>query len=678
MEPALSGGPEGRGMAELVSEGGRRRALIMFDDGMCQSIDVTGLAQIDPTEEFLEGILSYVNTLKPWSQISHLTTLARCVGDGMESLAINVLPNTEAGWQRLLFRVFEHHFSRSDVRRSVKTAVMEWNSVVAPTIERLQDSVGIVPLGVVVPRAPNRLEKVDVSGAQASLIGQRFAKEVSGTIDKLLVSVSISRTDPDYLEEIRNELSYRRKILYDCLVQWWRQIKAHFDYGQTLLAGVDWFTLKQELDLRMTRNKQFGCKPLTKGSTRETLANKLAVISYSCSGTNSQEARAKSPYLYSWYTNLCLPPDVPEALGGITLNRRIDWMLGELWKEDVKYCAALLIMLNPSWTPYAILDAKVKDPYGKPYLEINDGIYRFRVDKPRARAKKESQLDALSSEIIETVLRASAKQRMRLRDANAHRAEYLFLLSAKSDPSLRGVEGNLYKVFPVLESVLPPGTINLKRIRATEGVLEWFRTGSVQAMRKKLGNTTRVILHHYLPAPLLAAWNVRLIRRFQNLWVSVAAAKEDFLLDVTDFHSIEDLHIFLADMLKLHAPSTSPLAEELHRVLGEGYEREQHNQQDNHSSLAISVSQKSLLALYLYQVVAIDSGVEPDKLEIRDAVTGFRPRDFINLAVLLRSEIPRRGDSYIRAAHDSAVQKIPQYQRRLKWGDLLLRIGNAR
>ena len=197
-------------------------------------------------------------------------------------------------------------------------------------------------------------------------------------------------------------------------------------------------------------------------------------------------------------------------------------------------------------------------------------------------------------------------------------------------------------------------------------------------MSRKLGNSRKVVLTHYLPEPLLVAWNTRLIRRFQNLWLMVAAGNEDFLLDVTDFNTVGQLHAFLADMMMQHSPTSSPLALELHNRLtwllnDDSKSRSTFFHQEG--NLAVPVSKQSLAVLYLYQECALDSGVTPDVLDAPDIMTGLRPRQFIDLAEILRHQLPSHRDVKVRKAHDAAKDLVTTMRSDIHWGDLLTKKG---
>ncbi len=664
-------------MVSIESIDGCIKARVRHENGRSSGIDISKLARCDPSGHLLACLVQVVNTLKPYSQIATFRGANLVLGGALAAWG-ECLPQAAGAWQVLVSRLYEYHFTRTDTGMSLKSVVSVWNSL-AHCLERVRDHCGYIPPDVVIPHVPPRLEAIEASSYEHSFLGQAATLQSVRSVDKLLLPLDLARTDAAYLEEVRDGLIYRSKLLEQCLVAWWEQVKAHYAYGQALLHNANWPELHQSL---IAHASDRSAKRRTNGATTETLANQLAVIVHQHDGLHSNKVRASSPFLPSYAGDLHLPGDAPPAFNGVPRFLRVDWMLGKLSAIDCSLLAALLILRNPNFTPYSILNARIADRDGKRYLELDDQGFRFRVDKPRAKAMKESVLDESSAEIVRTLYEMGAAARQRLQDRQSLVANYLLLICgadgayATVSPrvvgeKLRGRGSLLYKAFPALMEELPPGTITLSRIRTTQGVIEWFRTGSVVAMRKRLGNSTAVVLQHYLPPCLLAAWNTRLIRRFQNLWITVAAAADDFLLEVTDFNTRGELGAFVADMLRLHTNGSSPLADVLHARFGDHSPLRPGGAGDIADQLAISVSKNSLLALYLYQEAAIAEGLPSALMDCVDETTGICPRQFINLAELLRHEIPEHCDGSLRQAHAQALAELAGHPVKAKWGALI-------
>ena len=211
--------------------------------------------------------------------------------------------------------------------------------------------------------------------------------------------------------------------------------------------------------------------------------------------------------------------------------------------------------------------------------------------------------------------------------------------------------------------------MSLKKIRATEGVLEWFRTKSVRAAAKKIGNSERVVLEHYIPRALMRAWMTRAVRRFQNLWITVAAADEPFLLDVTDFSSLPELNAFVSDMLRLHAPASSPLAAELHLRLKSSDLTDVPGARQG--DLHVTLSMASLSALYTYRAAASLALLTREELTRVDPNSGVALDAFIQLADLLQVRLPLDRNPDYRRVHAEAMEGAATSSRVERWAQVI-------
>jgi hypothetical protein len=666
---------------KLITQGRNTWVAVSFEDGKTHRINVTRLARLDPSHKFIAAIINTVKGQRPYSQVSVLVEIARVFGNAIDDLELRQLPTTSVSWQRLISDVYKHHFTSRASKGTLDSAIHIWNSAIARTLERLQQTEDFIPVGVVVQRAPWSLSRGPRTH-QPKHIGDAGVQPLVEPVQKLLLSVDLSRTDAEYLNELRADLVSRREFLHEILLTWWHQVINHFEYGNRLLSGVRWPSVKRELDSAIEKKSRPSAREMVCGSMAESMARQLCVILNDRHGDLSTKGHS-SPYMYNYTGWLKIPLDAPPALPGVDRSQRVAWMLGYLSPVDIAVCSSLLIMHNPNFTPYAVLDAKLTDARGKPRLEIDGETIRFRVEKPRARAMKHANLDETSAWIIESVVAMSSRSRALLSKTGSPLAKRLFFTTNTNgdfgpvEPRtigavLNGQSQGLYRAFKDLGKILPKGTITLRRIRATEGVLEWFRTGSLQAMRRKLGNTYRVTLRHYLPASLLAAWNTRIVRRFQNLWIAVAAANEPFLLKVTDFNTITELHQFLGDIMNLHSSTSSPLASELHRLFGGSDAAETELEQVTGKRLAVNVSKQSLCFLYLYQEAALKAGISQEQMRMPDSVTGICPKHFLDLADLMKHEVAHRGDTGLRNAHNAAIEEVEKYRDAVRWSDLMI------
>lgn len=683
---------------ELIQNHDKLFAEVTDELGRKNKADLTPLLILGKdTERLLPPLIAEIRLKRPITMSGQLRRL-RSLGEAFEHIRMSSLPNTEWGWQQLILDVHRFILTRTNRKSTLQTRLAsEWAYI--RTFFLILVEHGLIPVSAHIPPTIEVLSTIDVSRYGNDLLGQGppEADEATGQLDKLLVSVSLSRTDSEYLEEVRDTLAARRAVLYKVLTDYWFKIKQNLEFGRTLLATVDWPSLKAELD-SSEKSSLLKYHPANPLNGLDGLANYLAVIKYHYKGCppsidTLRKNKDKSVYLpregrigsvKTWIAKIDLPPNFINQQTWSVKNI-LWWWQGRISHLDVSMITALLIMLQPSWTPHAILHATVSSRKGKQYLDFPDNGASFEVKKPRAGAMKDEVLDPISLEIIRTLIDEGASLRMVLAKADNPLSTLLMIPYGKkavSSPIFSGASSFLsgYKnnrktgwigtLYPELEELgLGAGTISFSKIRKTEGILEWFKTKSIKAVSKKLGNTERVVLDHYIPTPLLNAWNTRLIRRFQNLWITTAAAEESFLLDVTDFSTLEDLHSFLRDMLQLHQSSSSPLAEALHQKF-DILSPESLRLTPSNGHLHVAISTNTLIALYSYQSHLISLGLSNDLLDKKDSDTGFTPRQFLSIADLLQARLPLDKNPHYRTCHDAALVAVEAVASRTRWPTL--------
>lgn len=643
--------------------------------------------------------LNRMSTAK--GKLAHL----RALGDALSSLGVTSLPASESDWQVLIRDIHYFIITRPDSVASLKTRIASVWLTIRGFLFGLVEA-GVIPISVYLPPVREALDSLDISEHQARLIGQKapVGVDASAKIEKLICSVSVARTDAQYLEEIRDTLAARRHLLFETLAGYWQQIKANFDFGRLLRESVVWDDLKL-----LVEKYPLGAPsshPANPATGIRGLANYLAVIQHEyagCPPTDSHLLKCGRQFEFlprlsslspisAWSVEYAAP-DAPYGRQGWSERNVLWWWQGRLSHFDVSMIAALLVMMHPSWTPSSILLAKVTNRNGKQYLDLSNEGHSYEVEKPRAKAMKMDTLDPLAYEIISTLIQEGTELRKELRAQGDLRASLLFLPYGRSkvatpipniastflsgSTAMRGQINTIWigMIYPELVAGgLSDGKLSFAKVRNTEGVLEWFRTKSLRAVARKLGNTEKVVLQHYIPKPILDAWNTRMIRRYQNLWISVAAANEDFLLDVTDFSSLSDLHAFLIDVLRLHSPTDSPLAEMLHQrfdVLFGNESGVSSKAGRNKAHLHIAISKGALSALYSYQATVLHLGLPDAALDKQDVLTGLSPRHFLTLTDLLQSRLPEDKNPEYVACHEAAIQIASDPSIRLKWSQLL-------
>lgn len=660
-------------------------AEVELENGKLSRIDISNLLVLgEDYRHLLDPIVRHLNRGRPKSQILGLHRV-QLIGQGLQFHRYISLPTDQSHWQDFVIRLFEFVLSRKESQQRLDTRLTVWNKQIVPLLTALRDAEEVIPLTVEIPRPSYREEIRIKHNDLKNLLGDQSSKRAGRHVNKLLAEVSLAIADDDYLEKVRDLLSYRRRVLKDCLTAWWQQIKDHYEYGQQLLARTEWKVLKAELDANRHRHGQgksgrTGNPHIANGRTEVALGNCLAILVNEHNSMCTKEILSSTKRLPDRGI-VRVPPSAPRIVSPyISVTQRLNWMLGNLSTTDTAVCMGLLIMQMPQLTSRSLLFARIIDKKGHVVLEAEGSSYRFRVDKPRARSMKGGKTDEIAKDVLSSVVAMTKPLRRRLREQKSPLASMLFISSVRGGIQHPGenvvtflsgsgrLGHSLTHHFPELKNAgLSKGTITFSKIRATEGVLEWFRTGSVASMARKLGNTTQVVLNHYLPESLLARWNIRLIRRFQNLWISVAAANEDFLLQVTDFGTLGDLHAFLADMLQQHSSTSSPLATAMHEAFAVDAPPAKQ------AGLMVSISTQTLAALYLYQDAAIAAGMSENALNRPDALTNIKPRQFLTLAQLLRHQLPLARDSRMREAHAMGCELAERLRKTIRWEELMIR-----
>lgn len=676
---------------DLCREEGTLIAKLHGDSGDAERFDLSHFLVLGPdAERMLTPLLATV-------QLSRVTTTRqrlRCLvqfGEALRAVGCRALPSKGDDWQALVLDVHRFIHTRQDRKQNLVTRHIFIWKITRRWFTTLVEE-GLAPATVHIP--PTRSDLI-VGDEADKLIGDSPPERVDTTAEtcKLLMPISLSRSDAAYLDEIRDTLVGRRQALFSCLKDYWDKLRENLEFGRLLRSALTEAQFK-ELTVDGPSGKQCRDSP---SDSIESLAAHLTLLERAygtpfrhrgTAGLTRQQLSAYSlPQLERWPIAAALPPRLADTSSQAGLILMWTW-LGRFSQRDVSVIIALLTMLHAKWTPTAISEALVHDRDGKSYLDLDEDGLCFEVKKHRAKAMKRESLSPLAEEILTTVLTFSRELREQLQSAGNPLAGRLFLpwgkgenvcASASIGYQVKFISGRdvgkksrryrwLGDFYPSLASAgLTPGTISFKKIRATEGVLEWFRTKSIHAVSRRMGNSTRVVLEHYIPKALLHAWMTRAARRFQNLWIAVAAADEPFLLDVTDFSSIAELNSFIADLLQSHGEKSSPLAAELHKRLSVSVGPQV---PECDGDLHVSLNVQSLSALYSYQAAVLEAAASMDVLTKVDLASGASPQAFMQLADLLQLQLPVDRNAEYRRIHEAAMAKAREPTLIQAWAQL--------
>ena len=569
-------------------------------------------------------------------------------------------PKTQTQWQNLLLYFLRFYLlDQSYSTMSVPNRIQLWKGTVRPALAFLLEE-RIIPLGVEIPRVEPRREPL--AGTPPPLLGQRTVTKVAQSTprrQKLLVNLDFALNDADYLGRIERECREKIATLRDACLEHWNAMRADHRTGAALAKTIS----EEEIQARI-RDGQY--QDMAPGAWRSSALasaalpdghlwalavaqrmlragpdlNCICVEALRASPFFNRSAFDRPPYYDALERRSALAAHAKALVQNTVLFYRF---LGILSAVDVAAACCLLMIEHPQFTSSSLTHAQLCDERGRLFLQASveaGGALRFSVDKPRAGARKHATLSPIAEEIVTYVIETTAPIRTLMR-ASGHKAwRYLFLgqqhgghlgpLKTTPMAALTGGGCNLIRLYPKLaKQGLVRGTLDYRRVRNTMGVLRWFETGSLVEMSRCLGNTRHVALTHYLPPALLHAWNARLIRRFQNTLIILAAHEEDYLLEVTDFTSFGDLLTFMAQLLEQHQDRTSPIASQLHARLGR-----RSSACGDGRLLNVRCSVQSLAYLYAFDAYA--AGLQESQRKQRDAVTGLSVQSFMDLSRMIR------------------------------------------
>lgn len=283
-------------------------------------------------------------------------------------------------------------------------------------------------------------------------------------------------------------------------------------------------------------------------------------------------------------------------------------------KYTIAPFAVYLVARHPVLTDSALLGCELYNSNGKRVgLQKSDAGLLLIVKKGRKGAQQEVLLTEDTAAAVELLIQITAPLRTYLKDRNDDGWRRLFIIEGGQGFQKPYVFTNKISFAKILRQREFVGfhqhalgalvhSVSLARVRATAGILVYPRTLSVGAMADALGNSKRVTLNHYLPAPIMQFFQERWIRVFQNSVIVHALKDSPCLLLATDFNSMEEVD----DFLKNHALLVLP---EL-QAQGTGNENRQNLPGAGRSEIIVSLD-VGILALLLSLKLAVEQSTGP-------------------------------------------------------------------
>lgn len=633
--------------------------------------------------EIIEEMFRYNAGKSPHTVNTWLSRAIKCLYHAVFDNDIQRQPRSTDEWEHFIKALYATNIARVDQKASLPTRVKVWNGSLRPFLNWLQER-DLIPLDVIIPVARRIKTDGDSHSFRVTLLETEKPEEVTteNFQSSLLYDVSLQRTDSEYLDQIHYELEKRSSLVFSCCLDYWKCIKAHYDFGQHLIKTTDAEDLKSALDKaanyrRGLSGEEHPLKPNTKAKFQLfiTYANSRGQF-FPYQDRGLSPSYKKTIYLVSDFLHSLFPPfpkDIDTSLMGNYTATRLNWCLGALSYRDVAFLILLLTYLNPKWNFTPLLDAEVENKDGKTWMEFNENGIRFSVDKKRAKKRKSSELSELSIEIINFLYETNSARKIY---APKHLKRRLFVCFSKgkmvkaNGPNIiahirdRNHKSNntITGIFPKLKRSGIGSNLSFSSLRATMGVLEWFKTGSVSSVSKKLGNSKRVALKHYIPEQLIDAFNTRRVRQFQNLLIIAATRDEGYMLEATDFSNLSELNLFLKNQIE-DSPGKNPLLSMIDSSQKGG---------EGDADLIAALSRNTLQALYTYKYAAIDSNINFETLSEICQVSKHSPITFIKLSSYIEKYLEKHSDKVLVKMHEQALNMARIQVEGLDWQELFL------
>jgi hypothetical protein len=578
-------------------------------------------------------------------------------------------PVTSADWQMVLVNFLRFVLiDRSFSKKSVRSRIQNWRSLAMPVFSFWIEE-DIIPCDVQVPGIDSKGETF--AAAAPPLLGCRSTQTVvqGAPVRKLLVDVGFAQTDADFLLGVECECQEKIATLRRVCLKHWSAMRADHQTGTALASQITASQIDERLREGRFRKRVPGSKYTSALVTSTDFSDghvwALAIAKRFLNAGEGSDcislkvlrgSRFFKGFAFSngtHYPALFELSALPACAADLmTKSTQLYRFLSILSGVDVAAACVLLMMEHPQFTSSSLQNAQLLNVRGRSYLEATDDNHsaRFSLDKPRAGVRKSAVLSPLAQQIVTYVIEVTAPLRTRMRHGGHKAWRYLFLgqqLGGHFGPFRAGItlyltkeRFSLIRLYPELvDKGLTRGTLDFRRLRNTLGVLRWFATGSIVEMSRCLGNTYKVALEHYLPPALLQAWTTRIVRRFQNTLIVLAAHEEDYMLAVTDFSTLGDLLHFMAQLIHDHRDGDSPIATEIHTRLGARSRQEAHapatcRDPSDERLLNLRCSSKALAYLYAFAEYAAQLGA--GRREQVDPSSGLCAQSFIELARMIR------------------------------------------
>ena len=555
-------------------------------------------------------------------------------------------------WDIFFLNFFRYFLiDNSHTKASNETRLNRW-STGKLFIENLK-LLGMIPRNAMIPDSRIKTERSRSSNREAAVMAGKTNHQngrVNQIEEKYLIDFSYAKPEQVYFDDIKIELISIASSVRLEAHDYWRKMKECHTLGKALVNLIDPTLLDEELG---TIDEQKGTSP-SKTPLRKFSTNEL-ILAWFLACVNrlflqgkirsiSLKALQNTPYFMKHLNNRYI--DILRHIAKVILvgivhpkmpfPEIISRLLGMLSARDCAVASAILIDEDCSINPDTIGSAQYQDKDGKEYITLLGNSEEIILSLAKDRAVKRFQVCApkMSTQVVLDILASTKSIRHYLAPIKPDAGNYFFLVATKygfgppNNISLQikggsGLPWYEYSKESFKRRKVGKESFNLSAIRSTRGIIVWLETGSVRHMAKALGNTERIVMKSYLPQWLIRKRNERNARFFQQTLILIACAGEAWLLEASDFHTIDDLEQFVLNSLSSEN-NQSDLSAELRRL----YQPTNDGVEDfSRNALSINLSEQSLTALYTYAEWVSEEPLRPDNI-VRCAL--------VDLALLLQ------------------------------------------
>lgn len=394
--------------------------------------------------------------------------------------------------------------------------------------------------------------------------------------DNLFESISIVDGSAEYLDRYQAKLGKAVNTILHCAMKDFEEFVVQRERG---LAEIERFDVGSLQELKAHRRGRF-CREnwghlLKQERYGQGLRIALGICAFDMGGIPKQ--RRKFDVTSSKASILDGSSRIWDFVSSFGKNELLPY-LGIMSSKQAAVCIAILLIEHPILNPVALYRAKIeRDRHGGTYISsdglVGKGGIRFSVEKLRAGEEKSVELSPLAQRVLVKVfewtepVRTQMIHEGRRKDANhlwigissldyrlkafSEKALLNALGASEAWRSVRGA-GIVTRAtnFGERHAELAPWKEKLtyKNLRMNSGVLKFLEAdGDLVAAARIFGHrSVKTTLGHYIPNALRIALFERQIRRHQNRLIVQAFSDHERLLEVSDFSTVEDLHLFLS------------------------------------------------------------------------------------------------------------------------------------